>query len=293
MKSQALVSLVLLAVGGYLGAHTQTLRVNDNDILNFALQSECLAASFWNAAATGNVLTPAQLGDGGPVTGAQKAIVQGSAQDLANEFASEEIRHLEFLRASLGDAALPCPAIDIGFAFNNFVNLTLASLKNFNPYAPFSPYSNFVNLYLGGFILADPEVFAYLGAAGLISNKTILSAAAGITAVEGYHAAAIRENLATLGSFPTPYGLNISAATTAIATVRRVLQGAPADLGIANRAGSTLVNADGNALIFTRTIEQTLAFLYQSGSPITPGGWFPNGINGLFSPASLTALLAG
>lgn len=116
------------------------------------------------------------------------------------EFAKEETAHLEFLRAALGPAAVPCPEIDIGYSFNNFVNLTLASLRNFNPYAPFSPYSNFISLYIGGFILADAEVFAYLGAAGLISNKTILGDAAGITAVEGYHAGAIRENLATVSS---------------------------------------------------------------------------------------------
>ena len=129
-------------------------------------------------------------------------MVQGSAQDLASEFASEEIRHLEFLRAALGPAALPCPEIDIGYSFNNFVNLTLASLKNFNPYAPFSPYQDFISLYIAGFILADPEVFAYLGAATLISNKTILGDAAGITAVEGYHAGALRENLATVCPSP-------------------------------------------------------------------------------------------
>ena len=146
-------------------------------------------------------MSAANAGGGGPVIGGQKANVQGSALDLAVEFAKEETAHLEFFRAALGPDAVPCPEIDIGYSFNNFVNLTLASLRNFNPYAPFSPYANFISLYLGGFILADAEVFAYLGAAGLISNKTILGDAAGITAVEGYHAGAIRENLATVCPF--------------------------------------------------------------------------------------------
>ena len=43
-------------------ASAQTLTVTDNDVLNFALQSECLAAAFWTAAATGENLTVAQLG---------------------------------------------------------------------------------------------------------------------------------------------------------------------------------------------------------------------------------------
>jgi hypothetical protein len=290
MKVQYL-SMLVLAFGSILGANAQTLTVTDNDVLNFALQAECLAAAFWNAAATGTNLTAAQLGGGGPVIGVQKAVIQGSALELAQEFARNEIAHLEFLRSALGLSALPCPEIDIGYSFNSFVNLTLASLQNYNPYAPFTPYKDFISLYIAGFILADPEVFAYLGAAPLITNSTILEAAAGITAVESYHAGALRQNLATLGSLPTVYGFNVSAATTALATVRRVLQGAPEDLGIGNGVTSTLVDADGNALVFDRSVQQTLAFLYQSGSPVTPGGWFPQGINGVFSVASLKALL--
>ena len=58
-----------------------------------------------------------------------------------------------------------------------------------------------------------------------------------------------------LGALPTVYGFNITATTTALATVRRVLQGAPEDEGIGNYAGSTLVNADGNALVFDRTVQ--------------------------------------
>lgn len=124
--------------------------------------------------------------------------MQGDALQLAKEFASDELRHLEYLRALLGTNAVPCPEIDIGYSFNNFVNLTLASLQNYNPYAPFTPYYSFLNLYFGAFILSDAEVFAYNGAATLISDKAYLSAAAGILAVEGYHAGAIRENLATV-----------------------------------------------------------------------------------------------
>jgi hypothetical protein len=137
-------------------------------------------------------------GGGGPIIGGQKAVIQGSALELAEEFAANEIAHLEFLRKSLGAAALPCPEIDIGYSFNNFVNLTLASLGNYNPYAPFTPYRDFISLYIAGFILADPEVFAYLGAAPLITDPKTLEAAAGITAVEGYHAGSLRENLATV-----------------------------------------------------------------------------------------------
>ena len=63
LQAQALVTVALIAVGSIFGAQAQTLTVTDGDILNFALQSECLAASFWYAAATGETLTAAQLGE--------------------------------------------------------------------------------------------------------------------------------------------------------------------------------------------------------------------------------------
>lgn len=52
--------VAVLALGSSVSA--QTLVVTDDDVLNFALQAECLAASFWNAAAYGTNLTAAQLG---------------------------------------------------------------------------------------------------------------------------------------------------------------------------------------------------------------------------------------
>lgn len=62
-QSQAMAAIALIALGSFLGASAQTLVVTDTDILNFALQSECLAASFWTAAAFGTNLTDAQLGE--------------------------------------------------------------------------------------------------------------------------------------------------------------------------------------------------------------------------------------
>ena len=116
--------------------------------------------------------------------------------------------------------------------------------------------------------------------------------------MEGYHAGSIRENLATvsfyrlfarslcscscywvvaqcfaclasdtvllwvqLASFPTIYGINVTTATNALAAVRAALQGASQDFGIGNSAGSTLVDADGNALVFSRSVEVSPACL--------------------------------
>ena len=146
-------------------------------------------------------------GGGGPVTGGEKANLQGSALQYAIELANDEIAHVALLRNALGAAAVPCPAMDISSSFAGVIQAGLNALQNPNPYAPFDPYYSFLNFYFAAFILEDVGVTAYEGAGPLISNSTIAGTAAALLAVEAYHAGAIRENLATLGYFPTPYGM--------------------------------------------------------------------------------------
>lgn len=87
-------------------------------------------------------------------------------QAVAEEIAADEIAHVDFLRAALGDAAVPCPAIDIGDAFKAAANA--AAGAELDP--EFDPYANDVFFLHGAFIFEDVGVTAYRGAVEPLSG---------------------------------------------------------------------------------------------------------------------------
>ena len=128
---------------------------------------------------------------------------------------------------------------------------------------------------------------AYHGAAPLLTNKTYLDAAAGILAVEAYHAGIIRTTLYSLG-IQTP-GAGIAATVGKISDARDSLDGSTDDdQGIVNADGSAnLVPTDPNTSIaFSRTTGQVLNIVYLTKAAATKGGFFPNGVNGLVNAST-------
>ena len=124
---------------------------------------------------------------------------------------------------------------------------------------------------MGAFTFEDVGVTAYHGAAGLLSSKTYLGAAAGIMATEAYHASEIRTLLVQLGGNYLTYANQISAL--------RAAAGGGNEVPV---AGNAIVPADSNSIAFDRTTDQVLHIVYLNGTAgvVKSGGFFPNGLNG-------------
>ena len=263
------------------GAEAQTA-VTDADILNFALNLEYLEAQFYHYAVFGTGLPSNILGG----TGTQGAVIGGRQvpfQDpavaaYAKEIAQDEVTHVSFLRTALGSSAVAQPAIDVGTDPNGAFSSAARAAGLVGAGQSFDPYANDVNFLLGAFIFEDVGVTAYKGAAPLITNKTYTEAAAGILAVEAYHAGIIRTSLYQKG-LQTP---SIIDATEAISNARDSLDGSSDDdQGVRPIGNATnIVPTDGNSIAFSRTTGHVLNIVYLNKAAVAKGGFFPAGVNG-------------
>lgn len=264
--------------------------ITDTDILNFALNLEYLEAQFYAYAANGTGLPASQLTG----TGTQGSVIGGASVDFSNdaivgqyarEIAADEAAHVAFLRTALGSAAVAQPTINIsGDANGPFTAAALAA--GVITSGTFNPYSSPNAFLLGAYIFEDVGVTAYKGASPLISNKTFLQAAAGILAVEAYHAAIVRTTLYGRGYDATNPQASLIDAAGRISDARDSLDGSTdLDQGIARttvngQLVSNIVPLDTNGIAFSRTPGQVLNIVYLNKAAATLGGFFPNGVNG-------------
>jgi ferritin-like protein len=235
---------------------TDNKKVDELDVLNFALNLEYLEAEFYTYATTGKSITSFGIGikgladgtnptTGGTTVGGKKVNFsedEAFTRDIAAQIGADERAHVVLLRGALGSSAVAMPNIDLGalgFGFGNQNDFLRAAR-----------------------ILEDIGVTAYSGAAGLLKTPDIITTAACLLGAEAEHAASIRTQIARL-KIPT----------TALDAADLV----PPPSGEARQVLSIKVS-DG--LITTRTAGQVLYLAFGGKAGAKQGGFFPGGLNG-------------
>ena len=258
----------------------------DTAILNFALNLEYLEAAFYltavgrlqelDAAGGNSALVSLNANVGAKAKDGKGTITDPTLLSIVNEIATDELNHVKALRGALKTAAVAQPQLDLGAAFQ-----AAGSAASGGAITGFDPYANDLFFLHGAFIFEDVGVTAYKGAAILVTDDKpggVLDTAAGILAVEAYHAGYVRTVLFQQRATVAAAGLTVAQITSAISALRAKVGGGK-DEGIVGANGSAnLVVADSNSVAFGRTTAEVLAIAYLGGTG--KGGFFPNGLNG-------------
>ncbi|MFB9992915.1 ferritin-like domain-containing protein [Deinococcus oregonensis] len=270
----------------------------DATIFNFALNLEYLEAAFYLAAVgrLGELTTVG--GDSTKVTlpdsfkaaafnGVGIPTLSPEVRAYATETANDEKAHVAVIRRVLGAAAVNQPQIDLAKAF-----LDAGNLASGGKITGFDPFANELFFLHGAFIFEDVGVSAYKGAARLLVDDKAggnLENAAGILAVEAYHAGSIRTQLYARRNDPAAAGLNVGQVVKAISDLRDKVDGSDdRDQGILTdgipSTSANIVLADADSIAFSRTPRQVanIVLLDTTGAAAT-GGFFPAGLTGDFS----------
>ncbi|KAK9104009.1 hypothetical protein Scep_020853 [Stephania cephalantha] len=268
----------------------------DNDLLQFAMNLEFLEAEFFLHGAFGEGLdtfAPELTGGGPPPIGVQRAPLHWLVRDVIVQFGFQEVGHLRAIQQSVDP--IPRPMMDLSVThFAKLMDMVIGTPLD----PPFDPYRNDINFLLGSYILPYIALTGYVGSNQYLNGTNTKRLLAGLLAVESGQDAVIRAMLYERAlQHVHPYPLNVAEFTQKISTFRDQLSLSLIDKddGVVTQkpernqgtSQGNIINGDWNSIAFSRTPQEILRIVYETGSETSPGGFFPFGANGNIARAYL------
>lgn len=272
--------------------------LTDPAVFNFALNLEYLEAEFYRRGLYGDGL-PAQLigPNPGPVLGGRQVPFRTPwMREMFAEITEDETNHVRFIRQTIAASPLveiSRPPIDLQ---NSFRMLGQQAGLGAN----FDPFADEESFLLGAFLFEDVGVTAYAGGSDLIADDESVEAAAGILAVEAYHAGAIRATIAEMGPRMVAAADNIARARSAAESPNNVRPNRSSVITTQNKEqpiGSgemfpgevVIAPTDPQGRSFPRPPHDVLNIVFMNpDKQARRGGFFPQGVQGVVRHA-LTA----
>ena len=298
MMSAGLVGAGALAVGGCANLIPQGVGLallpnplTDPAVFNFALNLEYLEAEYYRRGLYGQGLPSELIGPNpGPVRGGRAVPFQTPwMREMFAEITEDETNHVRFIRRTISGSPLVeinRPAIDLETSFR-----MLGQQAGLGP--NFDPFASEASFLLGAFLFEDVGVTAYAGGADLIADDASIEAAAGILAVEAYHAGAIRATIAEMGPDMIGAADRIARARaaaespnnnrpnrTSVRTTASKEQ--PISAGELFPGEVVIAPTDPQGRSFPRPPQDVLNIVFMNSDPdVRRGGFFPQGVQGV------------
>ena len=266
--------------------------LTDPAVYNFALNLEYLEAEFYRRGVHGEGLSSELIGpDPGTVLGGRRVPFRTPwIQEMFAEISEDETNHVRFIRQTIKASPLieiSRPPIDLQTSFQA-LGVQAGLGANFDPFADEESY------ILGAFIFEDVGVTAYAGGSDLIADDDSVEAAAGILAIEAYHAGALRATIAEMGSRMVAAADGISRARGMAESPnnrrpnRTSVHTAPGPKEQAISAGDVfpgevvIAPTDAQGRSFPRPAQDVLNIVFLNpDSDANRGGFFPQGVQGV------------
>jgi len=265
--------------------------LTDPAVFNFALNLEYLEAEYYRRGLYGQGLPAELIGPApGPVLGGRQVPFRTPwIREMLAEFTEDETAHVRFIRQTIAASPLieiSRPAIDLQTSFR-----LLGRQAGLG--ADFDPFRDEESFLLGAFIFEDVGVTAYAGGADLIADDDSIEAAAGILAVEGYHAGAIRATIAEMGPRMVAAADGISRARAAAespnnrrpnrsSVITTLAKEQPISAGELFPGEVVIAPTDPQGRSFPRPPQDVLNIVYLNPDKnARRGGFFPQGVQGV------------